>query len=108
MSLKAEKGLKQRSREQCKAQRKAAGVCQAPAVEEGLCFFHAKPEKPAELDRQGGKTNRHWNPPDGNLSKIPLKSIGDVFKYRICQIVGRYSQPVRQYPSAFAPRVPLA
>src|ERR1700674_556582 len=80
MSLKAEKGLKQRSREQCKAQRKAGGVCQAPAVEEGLCFFHARPEKPAELGRQGGKTNRHWNPPDGNLSKIPLKSIGDVLQ----------------------------
>jgi len=28
MSLKAEKGLKQRSREQCKAQTKAGGVCQ--------------------------------------------------------------------------------
>jgi len=78
MSLKTEKGLKQRSREQCKAKTKAGGVCQAPAVERGLCFFHAHPEKLAELGRQGGKKNRHWNPPDGDLSKIPLKSIGDV------------------------------
>jgi hypothetical protein len=35
MSLKAEKGLKQRSREQCKAQTKAGGVCQAPPWSEG-------------------------------------------------------------------------
>ena len=70
--------MKQWSREQCKAKTKAGGVCQAPAVERGLCFFHAHPEKLAELGRQGGKKNRHWNPPDGDLSKIPLKSIGDV------------------------------
>ena len=76
--LKAEKGLKQRSREQCKAQTKAGGVCQAPAVERGLCFFHANPEKPAELGRQGGKRNRHWKTEDGDLPQIPLKSIGDV------------------------------
>src|ERR1019366_3856520 len=76
--LKAQKGSKQRSRERCKAQTKAGGVCPAPAVERGLCFFHAHPEKLAELGRQGGKSNRRWDPVDGNLSKIPLKSIGDV------------------------------
>ena len=78
MSLKAEKGLKERNRKQCKAQTKAGGVCQAPAVERGLCFFHANPEKPAELGRQGGKRNRHWKTEDGDLPQIPLKSIGDV------------------------------
>jgi hypothetical protein len=41
MSLKAGKGLKQRSREQCKAQTKAGGACQAPAVERGLYFLDA-------------------------------------------------------------------
>ena len=78
MSLKAGKGLKQRSREQCKAQTKAGGACQAPAVERGLCFFHANPERPAEFGRQGGKRNRHWKIEDGDLPQIPLKSIGDV------------------------------
>jgi hypothetical protein len=77
MSHKAKKGLKERSREQCKAQTKAGGVCQAPAVERGLCFFHANPEKPAELGRQGGKRNRHWKIEDGDLPQNPL-SIGDV------------------------------
>jgi len=70
MSLKAEKGLKQRSREQCKAQTKAGGVCQAPAVKEGLCFFHANPEKPAELGRQGGKRNRHGRSKTGIFRKF--------------------------------------
>ena len=78
MRLKAEKGLKHGSREQCKAQTKAGGVCQAPAVERNLCFFHAHPEKPAELGRQGGKTNRHWKVEEESLPQIPLKSIGDV------------------------------
>jgi hypothetical protein len=78
ISLKAEKRSKHGSREQCKAQTKAGGMCAAPAVERGLCFFHAHPEKLAELGRQGGKSNRRWNPADGNVSKIPLKSIADV------------------------------
>ena len=47
-------------------------------MERGLCFFHANPEKPAELGRQGGKRNRHWKIEDGDLPQIPLKSIGDV------------------------------
>ena len=78
ISLKADKGSKHKSRERCQAQTKAGGVCPAPAVVRGLCFFHAHPEKLAELGRQGGKTSRHWKPVDGNLSTIPLKSIGDV------------------------------
>jgi hypothetical protein len=41
VSLKAEKGLKERNRKQCKAQTKAGGVCQASAVERGLCFLDA-------------------------------------------------------------------
>jgi len=78
MSLKAEKGLKQRSREQCKAKTKAGGVCQAPAVERGLCFFHAHPEKLAALGRQGGKRSRRWKPDECGLPRRPLKSIGEV------------------------------
>jgi hypothetical protein len=79
MSLKAGKGLKERSREQCKAQTKAGGVCQAPALEGGLCFCHAHPEKLAELGRQGGKKNRRWKPDEcGGLPHKPLRSVGEV------------------------------
>jgi hypothetical protein len=47
-------------------------------VERGLCFFHAHPEKLAELGRQGGKKNCQWKHADRYLRQIPLKSIGDV------------------------------
>jgi hypothetical protein len=76
--LKPDKASKERSQERCKARTKAGGACQAPAVERGLCFFHAHPEKLAELGRQGGKRNRHGEPADRGLPLIPLKSVGDV------------------------------
>ena len=47
-------------------------------MERGLCFFHAHPEKLAELGRQGGKKNGHWKQADCDLLQIRLKSIGDV------------------------------
>ena len=78
MSLKAEKGLKQRNRKHCKAQTKAGGACHAPAVEAGLCFFHANPEKLAELGRQGGQKNRRWLLDGGSLPHRSLKSINEV------------------------------
>jgi hypothetical protein len=78
MSLKAEKGSKQRSRDRCKAQTKAGGLCPAPAVERGLCFFHAHPEKLATLGRQGGQRNRRWKDDELDLPQRPLKNIGDV------------------------------
>jgi hypothetical protein len=78
MSLNAEKGLKETSREQCKARTKAGGSCGAPAVEGGLCFFHAHPEKLTELGRQGGQKNRRWKHDEGGLTERPLKSVGEV------------------------------
>jgi hypothetical protein len=54
MSLKAEKGLKQRSREQCKARTKAGGPClmvlfvMPTRLGEGLIFCLAEPRCLAE------------------------------------------------------------
>jgi hypothetical protein len=76
--LKADKGSKQRSREQCKAQTKAGDSCPAPAVQRGLCFFHANPDKLSEMGRQGGSKNRHANPDDCDLQHRQLKTIADV------------------------------
>jgi hypothetical protein len=76
--LKAQKGSKQRSREHCKAQTKAGGPCKAPALEGGLCFCHAHPERLAELGRQGGQKNRRWKRDEFDLPQRPLKSIGEV------------------------------
>jgi hypothetical protein len=80
MKLKADKGSKQRSRERCKAETKAGGPCQAPALEGGLCFFHAHPEKLAALGRQGGQRNRHWKFDERDLPERPLKNVGEVSK----------------------------
>jgi hypothetical protein len=69
---------KKQDRQGCKAQTKAGASCQAPAAERGLCFFHAHPEKLAELGRQGGKKNGHWKRADCDLPQLPLKTIGEV------------------------------
>jgi hypothetical protein len=47
-------------------------------VERELCFFHAHPEKLADLGRQGGKKNRRWKFDESELPERPLKSIGEV------------------------------
>ena len=78
MSLKPNKSSKQRSREQCKARTKAGRPCQAPAVEGGLCFCHAHPERLAELGRKGGQKNPRWNLDECAIPDRPLKSMGDV------------------------------
>ncbi len=78
LKLKAEKGSKQQSQQRCKARTKAGGPCQAPAVEGGLCFCHAHPERLAELGRQGGRKNQRWKVDEGDLPHRPLKSVGQV------------------------------
>jgi hypothetical protein len=78
IKLKTEKGSKQRGQERCKAQTKAGGPCQAPAVEGGLCFCHAHPERLAELGRQGGRKNRRWPSVDRNVARKTLRSTSDV------------------------------
>ncbi len=78
LKLKAEKGSKQRSQQRCKARTKAGGPCQAPAVEGGLCFCHAHPERLAELGRQGGQKNRRRSLDERSIPDRPLKSMGDV------------------------------
>ena len=78
IKLKPEKGSKQRGQERCKARTKAGSSCQAPAIEGGLCFCHAHPERLAELGRKGGQKNRHWSPSDHELPQKPLKSTSEV------------------------------
>ena len=75
--LKPNHASKKQSR-QCKARTKAGGACQAPALEGGLCFCHAHPERLAELGRQGGQKNRRWKLDECNLPQRPLKNIGEV------------------------------
>ena len=78
IKLKPEKGSKQRGQERCKARTKAGRPCQAPAVEGGVCFCHAHPEKLAELGRRGGQKNRRWSLDQRNIPDRRLKNMGDV------------------------------
>jgi len=93
VKLKAEKGPKQRSQERCKAQTKAGVPCQAPAIEGGLCFCHAHPERLAELGRQGGQKNRRWKAEEADLPNMPLKNVGQV-----SQLLSETINRVRQGP----------
>jgi hypothetical protein len=43
----------------CKARAKSGKRCGAAATAGGLCFFHANPNKAAELGRIGGRGKRH-------------------------------------------------
>jgi hypothetical protein len=47
-------------RNRCKGRTKQGKPCQAAATAGGLCFFHANPDKAAELGRVGGQKNRLW------------------------------------------------
>ena len=78
ISLKPDKSAKKQRQAWCRARTKAGRPCQAPAVERGLCFFHANPERLAELGRQGGRKNRRWEPEPPGVTQKPLKSVADV------------------------------
>lgn len=51
-----------RSETHCKGKNKKGRPCRAAATEGGLCFFHANPNKAAELGRVGGRRSRHHSP----------------------------------------------
>jgi hypothetical protein len=56
----------------CKAQTKSGNPCCAAATAGGLCFFHANPNKAAELGRIGGRGRRT----NGVEGADPLPTLG--------------------------------
>src|SRR5215831_8224133 len=46
------------AKKQCKGVTKNGAACTAWAMEGGLCYFHANPDKAAELGRSGGRRRR--------------------------------------------------
>ena len=42
----------------CRAKTKSGKACRAPAGAEGLCFFHAHPDRARSLGQIGGRKNR--------------------------------------------------
>jgi hypothetical protein len=55
----------------CQARTKSGKPCQAAATAGGLCFFHANPNKAAELGRRGGRSKRSA----GTESAYPLPKL---------------------------------
>jgi len=53
----------------CKGTTKRGKPCRAAATAGGLCFFHANPDKAAELGRIGGRKNHHTG--DGQVEPLP-------------------------------------
>src|SRR4051812_20223766 len=77
ISLKASEATNRGSQTRCSANTKAGARCGAPAVESGLCFFHAHPEQLKELGRRGGRAN-HRVSPDQEVADVQLRNVNDV------------------------------
>jgi hypothetical protein len=61
----------------CRGKSKSGAPCRAPANSDGLCFFHANPERARALGQVGGRKNRHLlaDPNGGPLSAIDLRNV---------------------------------
>jgi hypothetical protein len=63
----------------CKGKTKAGAACRAPAGADGLCFFHADPDRARTLGQIGGRKNRSQlpdpRPAAGSLSAVDLRDI---------------------------------
>ena len=47
------------AKKRCQGVTKNGAACTAWAMEGGLCYFHANPDKVAELGRNGGRRRQH-------------------------------------------------
>jgi hypothetical protein len=68
----------ERAKSRCKAQTKAGKPCRAAATPGGLCFFHANPNKAAELGRIGGR--KKYDASTGDT--VPLPPLDNVTAIR--------------------------
>ena len=70
-----------RTRKRCKGVTRGGTPCTAWAMEGGLCYFHANPDKASELGKRGGRAKSPTGTP-GTFEYVarPLKTVGDVTK----------------------------
>jgi hypothetical protein len=80
----------------CKAKTKSGEPCQAAAMAGGLCFFHANPNKAAELGRIGGSKRRSAA---GGVDQLPKLETAMAVR----QVVSRLVADV--YAGKLRPRV---
>ena len=65
------------AKERCKGVTKSGEPCTAWAMEGGLCYFHANPDRAAELGRNGGRRRKHTYE-QSNEPVAPPESAADV------------------------------
>jgi hypothetical protein len=69
----------------CKANTKSGKPCRAAATAGGLCFFHANPNKAAELGRVGGRKNRHHS--DNNQDSLPALETAQAVRETVARLI---------------------
>jgi hypothetical protein len=69
----------------CKAKTKLGKPCRAAATAGGLCFFHANPNKTAELGRVGGRKNRHHS--DNNQDSLPTLETAQAVRETVARLI---------------------
>ena len=69
----------------CKAKTKLGKPCSAAATAGGLCFFHANPNKTAELGRVGGRKNRHHS--DNNQDSLPTLETAQAVRETVARLI---------------------
>ena len=69
----------------CKAKAKSGKPCQAKPAPGGLCFFHANPDKAAELGRIGGRTNRYAS--GANADSVPTLDTAIAVRDTVAQLI---------------------
>ena len=72
-----QRGPSKVTRKRCKGITRSGKPCTAWAMEGGLCYFHANPDKAAELGRKGGLRDRHTYE-QSNEPVAPPESAADV------------------------------
>jgi hypothetical protein len=90
----------QHNETRCKARTKSGRACRAAAMEGGLCFFHANPNKASELGRIGGRRNRHVSAENAD----PLPSLDNALAVQ--NTLARLANDV--YSGKLQPRVALS
>jgi len=70
----------------CKGKTNQGKRCRAAATEGGLCYFHANPNKAAELGRIGGRKNRRV--PADAADSLPALDNAVAVRDTVAQVIG--------------------
>jgi len=77
----------------CSAKTKTGAPCRAPASSQGLCFFHANPEKAPVLGQIGGRKNRSRLPEPSVAGPLSAAGLRDILAEAICDVRSKKITP---------------